>query len=92
MLDIMKVVLVVAFVALPPVFVGGRGVGLETVGLFDGPGGRIGGLRYHSGIPSVKSCKLWVAKMGLLTILDGRKREKKRKMLIENEPHYFPGN
>ena len=40
MLDIMKVVLVVAFVALPPVSIGGRGAGLETGGVFDGPGGR----------------------------------------------------
>ena len=39
-LDIMKVVLVVAFVAFPLVFVGGRGAGLETGGVFDGPGGR----------------------------------------------------
>ena len=39
-LDIMKMVLVVALVSLPPVSVGGRGAGLETVGVFDGTGGR----------------------------------------------------
>ena len=39
-LDIMKVVLVVAFVALPPVSVGGRGASLEMGGVFDGLGGR----------------------------------------------------
>ena len=33
-------VLVVVFVALPPVSVGGRGAGPETRGVFDGPGGR----------------------------------------------------
>ena len=33
-------VLVVALVALPPVSVGGRGVGLEMIGGFGGPGGR----------------------------------------------------
>ena len=41
-LDIMKTVLVVDLVALPPVSVGGRGSCLEMVtrGVFDGPGGR----------------------------------------------------
>ena len=39
-LDIMKMVLVVALVSLPLVSIGGRGVGLETGGVFDGPGGR----------------------------------------------------
>ena len=89
-------VLVVVFVALPPVSVGGRGVGLETVGVFDGTGGRVGGLRYHTGSPSVKSYRLRVSKTDLLMILDGRKKKRKRKrkriMLIGNEPHYFPGN
>ena len=33
-------VLIVVLVAFPPVFVGGRGAGLETGGVFDGPGGR----------------------------------------------------
>ena len=55
-------VLVVFFVALPLVSVGGRGVGLKTVGVFDGPGGRVGGLRYHTGSPSVKSYRLQVSK------------------------------
>ena len=80
-------VLVVILVALPLVFVGGRGVVLETVGVFDGRGGRVGGSRYHTGSPSVKSYKLWVTKKDLQTILDGRKRI----MLIKNEPHYFLG-
>ena len=40
MLDIMKMVLVVALVSLSPVSVGGRGEGLEMGGVFDGPGGR----------------------------------------------------
>ena len=39
-LDIMNMVLVVVFVALSPVSVGGRGVGLETRGIYDGPRGR----------------------------------------------------
>ena len=39
-LDIMKMVLVVDLDSLPPVFVGGRGEGLETGGVFDGPGDR----------------------------------------------------
>ena len=39
-LDIMKMVLVVALVSLPPIFVGGRGEGMEIGGVFDGPGGR----------------------------------------------------
>ena len=39
-LDIMKMVLVVALVSLPLVSIGGRGAGLEMRGLFDGPGGR----------------------------------------------------
>ena len=39
-LNIMKVVLVVDFVALPPVSVEGRGAGLETGGVFYGPRGR----------------------------------------------------
>ena len=38
----------------------------------------------------MKSCKLWVAKIDLLTIPDGRKM--KRIMLIGNEPQCFPGN
>ena len=29
--------LVVVFVALPPLYVGGKGAGLETGGVFDGP-------------------------------------------------------
>ena len=49
--------------------------------------GSIGGSRYHTGTPSVKSYKLRVAKIDLLTIPDGRKRKRKRKMLIGNEPH-----
>ena len=65
MLDIMKMVLVMVFVAFPPVSVGGRGVGLKTVGLFDGPGGRVGGSRYHIGSPSVKSYGLQVSKLEL---------------------------
>ena len=89
-------VLVVAFVAFPLVSVGGRGVGLETVGVFDGPGGRVGGSRYHTRSPSVKSCRWRVAKVDLLMILDGRKKKRKRKrkrtMLIGNEPHCFLGN
>ena len=105
-------VLVVVLVALPPVSVGGRGVGLETRGVFDGPGGRcniisigwtgfntswglrsrVGGSRYHAGNPSVKSYRLWVSKENLFTIPDGRKRKRKRIMLIGNEPHCFPGN
>ena len=39
-LAIMVMVLVVVFVALPPVSIGGRGAVLETRGVFDGPGGR----------------------------------------------------
>ena len=35
-LAIMVVVLVVVFVALPPVSIGGRGEGLEMGGVFDG--------------------------------------------------------
>ena len=109
-------VLVVVFVALPPVSVGGRGVGLETGGVFDGPEGRcniisigwtgvntswgligsVGGSRYHTRTPSVKSCKLRVAKTNLLMIWDGRKRKRKRKrkriVLRGNELHCFPGN
>ena len=87
-------VLVVVFVSFPPVSAGGRGVGLETVGVFDGPRGRVGGSRYHTGSRSVKSCRLQVAKIDLLTIPNGRKRKRKRKwfMLIGNEPHCFPGN
>ena len=89
-------VLVVVFVAFPLVSIGGRGVSLDTVGVFDGPGGRVGGSRYHTGSPSVKSYRLRVAKTDLLTIPDGRKRKRKRKrkmiMLIKNEPHYFPSN
>ena len=52
----------------------------------------VGGSRYHIGSPSVKSCRLWVAKTELLTILNGRKRKGKRKrkrkriVLIGNEP------
>ena len=37
--DIRKMVLVVDLVALPLVSIGGRGAGLETKGVFDGPGG-----------------------------------------------------
>ena len=105
-------VLVVVLVALPPVFVGGRGAGLETGGVFDGLGGRcniiligwtgvntswglrgsIGGSRYHTGTPSVKSCKLRVAKTDLLTIQDDRKRKRKRIVLSGNEPQCFLGN
>ena len=89
-------VLVVVLVALPPVSVGGRGVGIETVGVFNGPGGRVGDSRYHTRSPSVKSCRLWVSQIDLLTISDGRKRKRKRKwkriMLIGNEPHCFLGN
>ena len=91
-LDFMKVVLVVVFVALPPVSIGRRGVGLEMVGVFDGPGDRVGGSRYHTESPNVKSYKLRVSKTCLLTILDGRKRKRKRIMLSGNEPHYFLGN
>ena len=91
-------VLVVVFVALPPVSVGGRGEGLKMGGVFDGPGGRwniisigwtwvntswglrgmAGGSGYHTGYPSVKSCRLWVSKVDLLAILDGRKKKRKR--------------
>ena len=39
-LDIMKMVLVVALVSLPLVSIGRRGVDLEIGGVFDGPGGR----------------------------------------------------
>ena len=89
-------VLVVVFVALPPVSVGGRGAGLETGGVFDGPGGRVDGSRYHIGSSSVKYYIVWVSKIDLLMILDGwkkiRKRIIKRIMLIGNEPHCFPGN
>ena len=85
-------VLVVVFVAFPPVFVGGRGAGLETRGVSNGPGGRLGGSRYHTGSPSVKSCRLRVSKTDLLMILDGRNTKMKRIMLIGNEPHCFPGN
>ena len=38
-LNIMKMVLVVALVSLPPVSIGGRGEGLEIGGVFGGPGG-----------------------------------------------------
>ena len=85
-------VLVVVFVDFPPVYVGGEGVGLESVGVFDGPGGRVGGLRYHTGSPGVKTCRLRVSKTDLLMIPDGRKRKRKRIMLSGNEPHYFPRN
>ena len=87
-------VLVVVLVALSPVSIGGRGARIETRGIFDGPGGRVGGSRYHTRSPSVKSCRFQVAKIDLLTIPDGRKRKRKRKriMLIWNEPHCFPGN
>ena len=87
-------VLVVVFVAFPPVFVRGRGVGLETVGVFHGHGGRVGGQRYHIGSPNVKSYRLSLSKTDLLTISDCTKRKGKgqRKMLIGNEPHCFPGN
>ena len=91
-------VLVVVLVAFPPVSVGGRGKGLKIVGVFDGPGGRVGGSRYHTGSPSVKSYKLQVSQTDLLTISDGRKRKGKRKrkrkriMLSGNAPHFFPGN
>ena len=104
-------VLVVVFVALPPVSVGGRGASLDTGGVFDGPRGRcniisiacwwglrgrVGGSRYHTGSPSVKSCILRVAKANLLMIPDGRKRKRKRIrkriMLIGNEPQCFLGN
>ena len=48
----------------------------------------VGGSRYHTGSPSVKSYRLWVSKIDLLTISDGRKRKgkrkRKRKMLIRN--------
>ena len=87
-------VLVVVFVALALVSIGGRGVGLDMVGVFDGPRGRVGGSRYHTGSPSVKSCRLRVSKIDLLTILDGRKRKGKRKRitLIGNESQCFPSN
>ena len=39
-LDIMKMVLVVDLDALSLVSTGGRGVGLDMRGVFDGPGGR----------------------------------------------------
>ena len=54
--------------------------------------GSVGGSRYHTGTPSVKSCKLRVSKTDLLTISDGRKRKRKRIMLSGNEPHCFLGN
>ena len=110
----MKMVLVVALVALPLVSVGGRGACLEMGGVFDGPRGRcniisigwtrvntswglrgrVGGSRYHTRNPSVKSYKLQVAKIDLLTIPDGKKRKRKRKRMVlsGNEPHCFPGN
>ena len=44
----------------------------------------------------MKSYRLWIAKIDLLMILNGkkmkRKRKRKRIMLIGNEPHYFLGN
>ena len=71
-------------------------IGWTGVNTFWGLIGRVGGSRYHTGTPSVKSCKLQVAKIDLLTIPYGRKRKRKRKrkriMLIENEPHCFPSN
>ena len=107
-------VLVVVFVAFPPVSVGGRGAGLEMGGVFNGLGGRcdiisigwigvntswglrgmVGGSRYHTGSPSVKSWRSRVAKIDLLMSSDGRKRKRKRKriMLSGNEPHCFLGN
>ena len=89
-------VLVVVFVALPPISIGGKGVGLEMVGVFDGPGGRVGGSRYHTGSPSVKSYRLQVSKIDVLMISDGRKRKRKRKrkriMLSGNKTHCFPSN
>ena len=36
-LDIMKMVLVVALVSFPPIYIGGRGACLKTGGVFDGP-------------------------------------------------------
>ena len=42
--------------------------------------------------PMRNPIKFWVAKTDLLTIPDGRKRKRKRIMLIENEPQCFPGN
>ena len=53
---------------------------------------RVGGSRYHTGTPSVKSCKFRVAKTDLLMIPDGRKGKRIRIMLNGNEPHYFLGN
>ena len=56
----------------------------------------VGGSRYYTRSPSLKSYRLGVAKVDLLTILDGRKKKRKIKikriMLIRNEPHCFPGN
>ena len=57
----------------------------------------VGGSRYYTGYPNVKSFRLRVSKTDLFVILDGRKRKGKRKrkrkriMLIGNEPHCFPG-
>ena len=52
----------------------------------------VGGSRYHTGSPSVKSYRLQVSKVALLMIPDDRERKGKRKrkrkriMLIGNEP------
>ena len=53
-------------------------IGSTRVNTLWGLKGRVGGSRYHTGNPSVKSCKLQVSKTGLLTILDGRKRKKEK--------------
>ena len=54
-------------------------IGLRGFNTSWGLRGRVGGLRYHTGSPSVKSCRLQIAKIELLTILDGRKGKGKEK-------------
>ena len=50
-------------------------IGWTGVSITWGIEGGVGGLRYYTGIPSVKFGKFKVAIIGLLTMLDGGKRK-----------------